>query len=385
MMNLTMISHYAPSVINFRGPLIQALCAAGVNVQVLSPDWNPQSEQAAAAMGANTEAYRLSRAGLNPFGDLRTLMQLWRSFKAHKPDVVFTYAAKTNVWGMFAAALVRVPHRVVMVEGMGYAFTEGANGRSIKQRLLGALLAMLYRIAFKLAHRVVVLNPDDARDLQRLCGLSPHKTVLLGGIGVPLADWRFHPPHTQPISFTLIARLLREKGIMEYLQAARQVKAQHPTVRFYLLGGLDGNPGAICRQEIQPWLEDGTVEWPGQVDVKPWVAKTSGFVLPSYREGVPRSTQEAMAMGRPVITTDAPGCRETVVEGVNGFMIPSRDVPALATAMLNFVENPSLVAIMGAQSRRLAEERFDMEQINRKLMSVLGVNTQASTKGMNSK
>lgn len=372
-MNLTIISHYAPSVINFRGPLIRALCAAGVNVQVLAPDWTPQTEQAAQALGVKTGAYSLSRAGLNPFGDLRTLLQMWRSFKAHKPEVVFTYAAKTNVWGSFAAALAGVPHRVAMVAGMGYAFTEGANGRTFKQRLVGAVLATLYRMAFMLAHRVVVLNPDDARDLQHLCGLPPHKTVLLGGTGVPLTDWPFQPPHTDPISFTLIARLLLEKGIMEYLEAARLVKAQHPAVRFYLLGGFDENPGAISQAEIQPWLDDGTVEWPGHVSVKPWLAKTSVFVLPSYREGVPRSAQEAMAMGRPVITTDAPGCRETVVEGINGFMVPPRDVPALAEAMLKFILTPSMVATMGTQSRRLAEERFDVDRINRKLMAVLGV------------
>lgn len=383
-MNIVIVSHYAPSVINFRGPLIHSLCAADVIVQVLAPDWKPQSEQVAQALGVKTGAYCLTRVGLKPLGDLRTLLLLWRSFKANHPDVVFTYAAKTNVWGILAAALAGVPHRVAMVEGMGYAFTEGANGRSIKQRLLGTVLATLYRMAFKLAHRVVVLNPDDALDLQHLCGLPPHKTILLGGIGVPLAAWPFHPPHTEPLSFTLIARLLREKGIMEYLQAARLIKAQHPTVRFYLLGGLDENPGAISQHDIQPWLEDGTVEWPGQVDVKPWLAKTSVFVLPSYREGVPRSTQEAMAMGRPVITTDAPGCRETVVEGVNGFMVPPRDVSALAAAMLKFVENPSLVATMGAESRFLAEERFDVDQINRKLMAVLGVEAQGPTKGINS-
>lgn len=380
-MKLTLVSHYAPSVTNFRGPLIQALHAEGVRVQVLAPDWQPQTERAAEALGASTAAYDLSRTGLNPIADLRTFFQLWRHFRASKPDGVFTHAAKTNVWGMLAAALAGVPHRVAMVEGMGYAFTDGAHGRSFKQRLIGVVLALLYRMAFRLAHKVVVLNPDDAADLQRLCGLPPHKTVLLGGIGVPLAEWPLHPPHTQPISFTLIARLLREKGILEYLQAARLVKAQHPEVRFYLLGGLDDNPGSLTQADIQPWLDDGTVEWPGQVNVKPWLAKTSVYVLPSYREGVPRSTQEAMAMGRPVITTDVPGCRETVVEGVNGLMIPPRDVPALASAMLKFVHDPSLVARMGAESRRLAEERFDVDKINRQLLSVLGVLPKPPTEG----
>jgi len=371
--HLYIISNYAPSVINFRGPLIQALCAADAAVRVLAPDWNTSTQAAAQALGAETAGYRLSRTGLNPVADLFTVWDLWRSFKAHKPDVVLTCAAKANVWGMLAAALAGVPHRVAMVEGMGYAFTEGAHGRSAKQRLVGAVLTRLYRMAFRLAHKVVVLNPDDAADLQRLCGLDPAKTVLLGGIGVPLPDWPMQPPHTQPITFTLIARLLREKGVLEYLQAARLVKAQHPQVRFCLLGGQDANPGSLSRADIAPWLDDATVEWPGQVNVKPWLAQTSVYVLPSYREGVPRSTQEAMAMGRPVITTNVPGCRETVVHGRNGFMVPPRDVPALAQAMCQFVENPGLLASMGAESRRLAEERFDVCKINQRLLAVLGV------------
>lgn len=370
---LLIVSHYAPSVVNFRGPLIQALCSAQVLVRVLAPDWSQKTEGAAQALGAETGGYRLSRAGLNPLADVATAWDLWRSCKAQKPDVVFTYAAKTNVWGMLAAALAGVPHRVAMVEGMGYAFTEGANGRSTKQRLLGSVLALLYRVAFKLAHRVVVLNPDDVSELQHLCGLSPSKTVLLGGIGVPLQEWPLHSAHTTPVTFTLIARLLREKGVLEYLQAAKQVKTRHPEARFCLLGGLDDNPGALSQADIQPWLDDETVEWPGQVNVKPWLAQTSVYVLPSYREGVPRSTQEAMAMGRPVITTDVPGCRETVVEGLNGFMVPPRDVPALVFAMERFIQNPELIVQMGKESRRLAEERFDVHKINQKMMAVLGV------------
>lgn len=369
---LTIVSHYAPSIVNFRGPLLKVLGAAGMSTRVLAPDWNEYFKSSVEALGAETACFFISRSGVNPLPDLWTAWQLWREFKANKPNMVFTYSAKTNVWGMLAATLARVPHRVAMVEGMGYAFTEGAHGRTVKQRLLRVVLTTLYRMAFKLAHKVVVLNHDDAADLQRLCGLSPSKTVLLGGIGVPLLDWPVHPPHTQPMTFTLIARLLREKGILEYLQAARLVKAQQPDARFYLLGGLDDNPGAISQADIQPWLDDGTVEWPGQVNVKAWLANTSVYVLPSYREGVPRSTQEAMAMGRPVITTDVPGCRETVVDGLNGFMVPPRNVPALAAAMFKFIQNPSLVATMGAESRRLAEDRFDVDKINRKLMDVLG-------------
>jgi len=370
---LLIVSHYSASVVNFRGPLIVDLLNRQIQVTVLAPDWTEKGRAAVESLGATTASYTLARAGLNPFKDIQTAIELYKVFKKTKPSVVFTYAAKTNVWGILAAALAGVPRRVAMVEGMGYAFTQGHNGRTKKQRLLGVLLLALYRVAFKLAHKVVVLNPDDAKELQDMCALPPRKTVLLGGIGVSLQDWPLHPPHLQPMTFTLIARLLRAKGVMEFLQAAQQIKVHRPEVRFCILGGLDDNPGALCQADIQPWLDAGTVEWPGQVDVKPWLAETSVYVLPSYREGVPRSTQEAMAMGRPIITTDVPGCRETLVQGVNGLLVPPRDVPALAQAMLQFLDNPQWLGPMGQASRRLAEERFDVRVINQKLMGVLGV------------
>ncbi|WP_331838638.1 glycosyltransferase family 4 protein [Hydrogenophilus thermoluteolus] len=173
---------------------------------------------------------------------------------------------------------------------------------------------------------------------------------------------------------SLVAHMLREKGVLEFVAAARRIKANYPEVRFVLVGGLHPNPGSIQKEEIESWVREGVVEWAGQVaDVRPWLAQTSVFVLPSYREGVPRSTQEAMAMARPVITTDAPGCRETVMDGVNGFLIPPRDVDALVAAMERFIANPNLIRSMGTESRRLAEERFDVRVVNQRLMQILGI------------
>jgi glycosyltransferase involved in cell wall biosynthesis len=368
---ITLIGHAAGATLNFRAPLIADLVAAGWQVEVLAPGWTPDQQQHLRDLGAQAGTFPLSRTGLNPLQDLRTLWALYRHLRDSRPDAVLTYAAKTNVWGIMAAAWAGVPRRVAMVEGMGFAFTEGTNGRSRKQRLVGAVLTGLYRHAFRKAHQVIVLNPDDASDLQQQCGLEPQKTILLGGIGVPLSDWPFHPPHTTPVTFTLVARLLREKGVLEFIHAARLVKQRHPSTRFLLLGALDDNPGSLREAEIQPWVQAGVIEWPGQVDVKPWLAQTSVFVLPSYREGVPRSTQEAMAMGRAVITTDVPGCRETVVDGVNGFLVPPRDVTALAAVMQRFIDEPELIERMGLESRRLAEERFDVRRANAIIMGSL--------------
>lgn len=371
---VALIGHAAGATLNFRAPLIADLVAAGCEVEVLAPDWTEAQLARLAALGARGSAFPLARTGLNPIEDLRTLWALWRHLRRMRPDVVFTYAAKTNVWGMLAAWLAGVPRRVAMVAGMGFAFTETTTRSDRKRIFLRHMLTLLYRVTFSRADWVVVQNQDDAGMLVTACGVLPAKIVRINGTGVPLDEWPLHPPHTDPMTFTLVARLLREKGVLEFLHAARRVKARHPATRFWVLGPLDDNPGGLREADLRPWLDDGTVEWPGAVDVKPWLAQTSVFVLPSYyREGVPRSTQEAMAMGRPVITTDAPGCRETVVEGVNGFLVPPRDVEALQRAMLRFIEEPALVARMGRESRRLAEERFDVRQANAVLLKTMGL------------
>lgn len=369
---VVLIGHAAQATLNFRSPLIAELVAAGWSVEVLAPDWTEQQLKCLNALGATGVSYPLARTGLNPLQDLRSLWALYRHLRRTRPTAVLSYAAKTNVWGMLAAAWAGVPRRVAMVEGLGYAFTDDVpEQRSPKRRVVGWVLLRLYRWAFRIANKVIILNPDDARDLQKWCGLDDDQTVLLGGIGVPLDSWPMCPPHREPLTFTLVARMLREKGVLEFLRAARQIKAAHPSVRFWLLGPLDDNPGSLTAADLQPWVSDGTVEWPGAVDVRPWLAQTSVFVLPSYREGVPRSTQEAMAMGRPVITTDAPGCRETVIDGVNGYLVPPHDPAALVAAMHRFIEQPDLIERMGLQSRRLAEERFDVRRSNAILIQAL--------------
>ncbi|MDR5638508.1 glycosyltransferase family 4 protein [Thermosynechococcus sp. PP42] len=372
---VALISNAAYSVINFRLPLIAELVHRGCTVDVLAPTWSQQERQKVESLGAQCLCYPLERKSLNPLGHLRTFLKLVGIFRTNRYDALLSYTAQANVWGTLAAAWAGVPRRVAMVTGLGYAFTADPEGRSpLKRRVLSWVLTQLYRLAFPLAHRVVVQNPDDLCLLQKICGLPAEKFQLIPGTGVALDEWPMQPAHLQPLTFTMVARLLREKGVMEFLAAARQVKGEYPLIRFCLLGSLDDNPGGLSTADLQPWLEDGTVEWPGAVDVKPWLAQTSVFVLPSYyREGVPRSTQEAMAIGRPVITTDAPGCRETVIDGVNGFLVPPRDVAALANAIRRFIEQPELIPSMGRASRRLAEERFDVGRVNGVLLPLLGV------------
>ena len=366
------ISNQAFSLINFRGPLIRDLVAAGVRVYALAPDYDDNLRQLVCDLGARPVDFSLARTGLNPLRDALDMFRLAFLLRRLKPDVTFGYFLKPVVYGTVAAWLAGVPRRVAMIEGLGYVFTASGDHESWNRKLLRALVSLLYRFSLARAQKIIFLNKDDLSEFVKAGLVDEENVVNLGGIGVDLAEWPMTPPVAHPLTFMLVARLLREKGIVEYALAARQVKTIHPAVRFILLGGFDPNPGGLEASEVEAWVNEGLLEWPGHVTVKTWLMQTSVYVLPSYREGVPRSTQEAMAMGRAVITTDAPGCRETVNEGVNGFLVTVRDVPSLVHAMLRFVENPSLVEAMGLESRKLAEKRFDVRVINTRLLTILG-------------
>jgi len=233
----------------------------------------------------------------------------------------------------------------------------------------------LYRIALPSIDKIIFLNRDDPIDLLDKNNLKANRVEVLGGIGVNLELYSYSEPTAGPVRFIFIGRLLAEKGIFEYVDAARKVKASYPESEFVVLGGLDeANPGGLKKNQLQKLLDDRVIIYPGYVnDVSEWIAGSSVFVLPSYREGVPRSTQEAMAIGRAVITTDAPGCRETVVDGVNGFLVPKFNVDILVDKMTYFINNPEAVKVMGLESRKVAVDKFDIDKINSKLMRVMGL------------
>lgn len=367
MPTIAIIAHHAASLLNFRGLLIRDLAATGVRVVCLAPDYSADIRTAIQALGGEPVNYPLQRTGMNPVRDGLTTFGLIRYLRRLRPDVVFAFSIKPVIYGTLAAWMAGVPRRVAMIEGAGYVFTVSGEEPGWRRRVLRWVVGSLYRVSLSHAHRVIFLNQDDIEEFVAGGLVRRDRCSLLGGIGVDLDEWCVLPHVETPVTFLLAARLLREKGIVEYVAAARQVRQRYPEARFILLGGLDTNPGGLSREDIQSWVDEGILEWYGHVPVQPWLAQTSVYVLPSYREGVPRSTQEAMATGRPVITTDVPGCRETVEDGVNGYMIPVRDVDALAGAMCRFLAEPGLVASMGEASRRLAEERFDVRQVNARL------------------
>jgi len=197
--------------------------------------------------------------------------------------------------------------------------------------------------------------------------------VVLNGSGVDVAAFNVVPLPSEP-AFLLIARLLGDKGVREYVQAAREIRLVRPGVKFLLVGWIDENPDAIRQSELNAWIQEGVVEFLGRMaDVRPAIAKASVYVLPSYREGTPRTVLEAMAMGRAIITTDAPGCRETVVDGLNGLLVPVREVAPLVAAMQHFLDSPRLLSSMGQQSRRLVIEKFDVHKVNAVMLNEMGI------------
>ena len=375
---LALVAPYAPSIVSFRGALIHTLVQNGAQVWVFAPDYTPAIREQIRLLGAIPIDYPMDRTGTNPFNDLRTLWSLFCMLKQLRPDVVLSYNIKPVIYGSLASWVAQCPKRVAWINGLGYNFTTDKR-IGLKRRMLRRVVRAIYRLALRTTDVVFFQNPDDLSEMARLGIVQLEKARLVGASGVDLNEWLPSPAVVNPVTFTLAARLLREKGIVEFAQAARCIKQRYPNTRFLLLGGLDTNPGALREHEVRQWAEAGILEWHGHVpDVRPYFAQTSVYVLPSYREGVPRSTQEAMAMARPVITTDAPGCRETVIDGVNGFLVPPRDVDALVRAMERFVQQPELIVEMGQASRQLAEERFDVHKINQRILEVMGVSPKDS-------
>lgn len=377
MKKIVLIGTVASSFYGFRADLIRAMREKQYTVYAFASEYTDSDLKKIESLGAIPITYELNRGGLNPLSDIVATYKLSKKICEIKPDLVFSYFSKPVIFGTIAAKLAKVPKIVGMLEGLGYTFTQQPEGLNKKTQLIKKVQVLLYKLALPQLHKLIFLNPDDPKDLINQYAINVRKVEVLGGIGLNLKEYPYQPINNiqQPINFLFIGRLLKEKGIHDFLNAAKIVKEKYPETQFTVLGAIDPyNLGALMQSELDKLISSNIIDYPGHVDsVKDWIANSDVFVLPSYREGVPRSTQEAMAIGRAVITTDVPGCRETVVDGVNGFIVPRWNPEALADKMIYFIEHPEKIQTMGEASHEIAIEKFDANKVNQKLMGILGL------------
>lgn len=320
--------------------------------------------------GIRYRSFFVERNGTNPVKDLRTLRDLERVFGEEQPDKVFVYHAKANIYGTIAAKRAGVSEVYAMVGGLGSVFS--ASGP--KAAAVRCVLTAEYRYALKRADKVFFQNGEDVDLFERLRVVDRSKVVMVRGSGVNVEHFAPKPLPDKP-SFLFVGRLVKGKGIREYLEAARIVKQGHPEATFAVIGPFDTNPTSMTSEELQVYIDDGTVVYHGeQEDVRPFLEACSVFVLPSYYgEGTPKAALEAMATGRPLIVADAVGCREVVQEGVNGLLVAPKDAQALAEALERFVKPDGLARRMGLASREFAEEVFDVRKVNDVIAKAMGI------------
>jgi glycosyltransferase involved in cell wall biosynthesis len=343
---------------NFRRSLALALRDAGHEVMLISPD-GPYGERLR-ALGLRWQALPMDRRSLNPLRELALLRHLVRLFRRERPDLVHGFTIKCAVYGSLAARLAGVPARVNAVAGMGYVFTSD----DAKARLMRPLVRALLKLALGgRGARLILQNPDDVALFERARLADPASVRLIPGSGVDCE--RFQPDATrvpgERMRVLLPARLLWDKGLAEYAEAARLLQARGVPVAMLLAGDPDpGNPAAVRESEVHAWVGSGVLEWLGHVEDMPALLRSVDVVaLPSYREGLPKGLFEAAACGRARIATDVPGCREVVEHEVDGLRVPVKDGAALADAIERLVRDPALRTRLGEAARRKAMERFD--------------------------
>lgn len=357
-MRFILVSPKNRTAYNFRGDLIKRIISCGYEVIVTGP--NRVDVEKIEALGAHFVEIPMNKNGVNPKEDLKYQKALYELFKKEKPDVVLGYTSKPVIYGSIAAKKAGVPHKVAMITGLGYAFT----AQTKKAKAIRAVMSVLYKKALNCADTVIFQNPDDREQFVSSGLVKSEKCRVVNGSGVNTNRFSV-ADYPDKITFFMLSRVMYSKGIREYLRACELVKEKHPEVRFMLLGACENIQDSLSKEDLAPYVEKGIIEHFGETDrVEDYYKQCSVYVLPSYREGTPRTVLEAMSMGRAIITTDAPGCRETVIDGKTGFLVPVKNAEAVAEKMTEFIENPELIKTLGAASAKYAREKFSVDKVN---------------------
>ncbi len=366
-MKIAILYNTSDYLLRFRTELIQSLQGAGYEVIAITP--RDVSTPRLDALSVRWREWKLEGQALNPLKDLAAIVDLRRTLAEERPDAILNFTIKPVLYGSLVGGWLGVPRVVSMITGMGSIFLPAG----LKRRILLQGIHLAYKMAMYRNHKVLFQNDEDLAYFVKNRFLPAEKTLRINGSGVNLKYFARRPGEVVQGSFLLISRMIKEKGIYEFVNAARQLKARFPHARFTLVGPIDNNPGAITREEISKWEQEGIVEYAAvQTDVRPFIARAEVYVLPTYYlEGVPRSILEALAMGKPVITTDWRGCRDTVIRNVNGYLVPPQNAELLTLAMARYLEDTSLSTRHGDASRQLAEEKFNVTTVNSHVINAL--------------
>ncbi|MFT4850999.1 MAG: glycosyltransferase involved in cell wall biosynthesis [Sediminicola sp.] len=313
--------------------------------------------------------YQVQRNGLNPLADIKTFFDFKRIFNQENPDIVLAYTIKPIIWGGLAARFSDVKNIYALVTGLGFAFQRGG----LLKGVLMKVVKTLYRASLKETKGVIFQNPDNQQVFIENKLVDKVRCSLVNGSGVDLSRYE-KTPLSKELNFLLIARLLGDKGIREYAQAAEVVKKKYPDATFNLVGPEDPSPDGISVDEVNSWHCSGVINYHGGTDdVRPYLEQSNVFVLPSYHEGMPRTVLEAMSMGRPILTTNVPSCKETVINGENGWLVEKANAEELAEGMIWFIENQGEWQRMGDKSHEMAIEKFDVHKVNQELLKIMGL------------
>ena len=368
-MKIIVLSSHTQSLFWFRLDMMKSFKALGHEVVAVGSDeaniWGVKFLE----HGIKYRQIYVERNGINPLADLKTLNSIKKIFLEENPDKVFAYQAKSIIYGSIAAKKIKNLDFYSLVAGLGSIF----RGEGLKNKILKTIMSTQYKIACKNSKLVFFQNNDDKAEFINNKIINNEKTAIINGSGVNMKNFT---PEKQPaeISFLFIGRLIKDKGIMEYLEASKVIKQQYPNIRCLLVGPYDSNPSALKESELQPYIENGYIEYYGeQKDVRTYLKQVTTFVLPSYHEGTPKTILEAMAMNRSIITTDAPGCRETVEDGKNGLLVQVGSVESLVDAMKELINTPQRSVQMGDEGLKIVRTKYDVELVNKSIQKYMGL------------
>lgn len=366
------IAANARSLLHNRGRLIESMKEQGLNVAALVPGYDYIED--VESLDITIEKYDLDRHSLNPLAFISQLLGLIKKVKKMAPRAVFCYSIKPIALGAIAARLSGVKYVFCLVTGLGYAYC--ADG--LKPRLVRVASRFLYGSAAVLGNLFIFQNEDDKQELSKgwlfkLANMLGKEKIVVGGSGVDIEEYPYQPVPEDGFSFLCMARLIKEKGVIEYAEAAKQVKEVYPDTVFYLAGSIDENlVSAINRDTVTRWENDHGITYLGQVtDVNKWIGDTTVFVLPSYREGTSRAILEAMSIGRPILTTNVPGCRGPVVDGLNGYLAKEKDAESLRDAMIKMIEEKQELQTMGLASRQRIQQIYEVKKVNANMLDAM--------------